>query len=199
MEELPNEMLLQIMSDLDNKALLLASQVSRLYYWAAHKIAHDRYRKIFGHPPPDILPVSKILKSVNPVRRTRKLMELIKRVSFGITPHPHNTSYRKKIAQQVVFMGSGILRLDLHGIGDINVQGRPDIVIRIDMTPFDGILTFKDFVHILHTEVYQRYVLPLINGAPLLHALESSFLSGYPYYYDKVVEQEDRYVISITD
>jgi hypothetical protein len=189
MDDLPIEVILEIMSNLDNKSLMEASEVSKRYYRAAKDVAFSRYRKMFNRDPPTTKLLD-VLRACGPLKQTSSLNRMINNTPFGEPPESYQVN---KDADKVVFFGSGELNLIM------NLRSR--IHVNIDMTSYGGILLFSDFMSKIATAVYQRFVIPLSQGAqPMIPGMEASFMSGFPFVYASVTRERDgTYGVNISD
>lgn len=196
MDDLPIEVVLEIMSNLDNKSLMEASEVSKRYYWAAKDVAFSRYRKMFNRDPP-ITKLLDVLRACGPLKQTSSLNRMINNTPFGEPPESYQVN---KDADKVVFFGSGELNLIMN-LRDVAAPGRSKLHVNIDMTSYGGILLFSDFMSKIATAVYQRFVIPLSQGAqPMIPGMEANFMSGYPFVYESVTRERDgTYGVDISD
>jgi hypothetical protein len=192
MEKLPPEMVSQIMTNLDNRSLMKASQVSRLYYRLAKEVAISRYRELFNRDPSET-GLLKILRLCNPVKLKSNLFRN-NSVLIGGADQISEENDRE------AFVGAGDLHIFIN-LGDVLIPGRPSIHVVIDMSQYGGILFFSDFISIIEDAVYERFIIPLRNGdVPILHGIERSFLNGTNLYYSSIKRQQNgAYFIDLTD
>lgn len=192
MENLPPEMVLQIMTNLDNRSLMEASKVSRLYYRLAKEVAISRYRELFKRDPSET-GLLKILRLCSPVKLKSNLFRN-RFVSVGRANQISEENDRE------AFIGAGDLHIFID-LGDVLIPGRPNIHVIIDMTQYGGILMFSDFISIIENAVYERFIIPLRNGdAPILHGIENYIINGRYLYYNSIKRQHDgSYFIDLVD
>jgi hypothetical protein len=180
MDQLPNEILIEIMKNMDNETLIQTAISSRRHNAVAHTVARDRYREIYGDDIPD-WPLGKLLAITGPVMPARNLNQILENGNYVL-----DEKVDDEANNAIAFYGSDLLYIQIDGIKDVlsdpqGNQARPDIMVEIDMTEYGSILSIGKLMDILAYNVDERFSQPLSNGARIIHGIENAYLRGSVY------------------